>query len=87
MKKVIVGEWEPVDLGEGDHARWGPRGGRIAVRSRGTVFVMDADGKGRRELVAIGGNLRNCPIEFHSNGEEVIYATPRDGLWAVRIDS
>ncbi|MGI9244789.1 MAG: hypothetical protein ACR2RV_28560 [Verrucomicrobiales bacterium] len=88
VKKVTIGEWSEVDLGEGYYVRWGPLGERIAVLDDGVVSVMDADGSNRKVLVdggVKGGD--GCMIEFHTNGREILYGTRRDGLWAVDIAS
>ncbi|OGP57953.1 MAG: hypothetical protein A2V65_10985 [Deltaproteobacteria bacterium RBG_13_49_15] len=82
-----VGEWIPMDLGEGDYARWDPSGKRIAVYRKGEIFVMQNDGKGKKRLLQIPNKTRNCPIEFHTNGIEILFINPDKGLWAVRIDN
>ena len=42
---VVIGDWNPLDRGVGQYARWSPNGDRIAVlESTGKVLVMDADG-------------------------------------------
>ncbi len=83
---VVIGEWNPIDLGAGLYARWSPHGDRIAVlEATGKVLVMDADG-GNRIQLATGAATDNCPLEFHTNGQEVIWLSA--GVWkATDIDS
>lgn len=85
VRKVVIGKWMPTDLGEGEFVRWGPDGKKIAVYYKGIIYVMNADGTNRKKLVSVGGKVKHCPIEFHANGEEIIYVTPSKELWAVQI--
>jgi Tol biopolymer transport system component len=86
VRKVVIGEWKPIDLGEGDYARWSPDGKKIAVWRRGVVFVMNADGSGRRQLVTGSDKQEDgSPIEFHTNGREIIYTKEGSGLWVVAV--
>ena len=87
VHKVTIGEWQPKDLGEGEFVRWGPEGKRIAVYGRGQIYVMDANGNNRKRLIPVKGKIKHNPIEFHTNGKEIIYAKPGEGLWAVKIDT
>ncbi|MBW1955552.1 MAG: flippase-like domain-containing protein [Deltaproteobacteria bacterium] len=84
--KQKIGDWTPQDLGEGEYARWSPSGKQIAVYHQGSIFVMKADGTQRRKLLDIPHKAANCPIEFHSNGKEILFINPGKGLWVVRID-
>lgn len=71
--KVVIGDGTPVDLGPGKYVRWSPHGDKLAVLdSQGKVFVMDDDGSNRIEL-ASGAATQNCPLEFHTNDQEVIW--------------
>ncbi len=71
--KLVIGDWNPIELGSGMYARWGPGGKKIAVlETNGDVYVMNSDGSNRTKLAA-GGATGNCPLEFHTNGHEVIW--------------
>ena len=85
VRKVVIGIWKTTDLGEGDFVRWGPKGMKIAVYYKGVIYVVDADGTNRKRLVTVGGKAKHCPIEFHTNGKEIIYVTPSKELRTVRI--
>lgn len=87
VRKIVIGKWQVMDLGSGEYARWGPAGKRIAVFEKGKIYVMDAEGHHRKKLVDIRGKVKHNPIEFHTNGKEIIYAKPGQGLWAVKIAS
>lgn len=86
VRKVVVGEWRPIDLGEGNYARWGPDGKRIAVLHKGAIYVMNADGTDRKKLVpggVSGGD--GCQMEFHTNGREILYSPHGKSTWSVNI--
>ena len=70
-----------IELGEGSAPHWSPDGTRI-VYSRGDgVFVMDADGSGRRCVVAQG------PADTPSWGPHGTIVFVRDGdLYAVKLE-
>jgi Tol biopolymer transport system component len=86
VKKVVIGEWKPIDLGTGSYARWSPDGKKIAVWHRGQIAVMNADGSGRKQLASDAVKEEDgSPIEFHTNGKEIIYVREDDGFWAVNI--
>ena len=87
VHKVTIGEWQVKDLGEGKFVRWGPEGKRIAVYGRGKIYVMDANGNNRKKLIAVKGKIQHNPIEFHTNGKEIIYVKPGEGLRTVKIDT
>lgn len=88
IRKLVIGETTPTDLGVGDFARWSPDGKMIAVWYDDTVSVMKADGSGRRELVQRAIKEEDgCPIEFHPNGQEIVYGKRGDGLWSVNVAS
>lgn len=80
-----LGDPHYVDVGEGDVARWGPHGDRIAVKDGRTIYVVDADGGNRIELVD-DAEGRHCPIEFHPNGREVLFIRD-DQIVAIDIDT
>ena len=86
VKKVTIGDWRVVDLGEGDFVRWGPLGQRIAASHNRALYVMNADGSERRRVMDSGLN-GGCSIEFHTNGREILYITRDDEVWAVDIAS
>lgn len=84
--KLVIGDWEPIEFGEGEYARWSPDGKRIAVYDRRRIFVMNADGSSRTLVTEEGWSRHGCPIEFHTNGREIIFIRRnRRGLWAVDI--
>ncbi len=85
VRKVVIGSWKPADLGEGEFARWGPEGMKIAVYHKGVIYVMNADGTNRKKVITVGGEAKHCPIEFHTNSKEIIYVNPSNELWTVRI--
>ena len=85
VRKVVIGNWKSMDLGEGEFARWGPNGVKMAVYHKGVIYVMNADGTNRKKVVSVGSNAKHCPIEFHANGKEIIYVTPSNELWTVRV--
>jgi hypothetical protein len=47
-----LGGEDYMEIGEGDFARWGPNGQRVAVKHDSTVHVVNADGSG--EVVLAG---------------------------------
>lgn len=86
--KVVIGKWTPVELGRGDYARWSPDGKKIAVYDRREIYVMDADGGNRRLVSKEAWEGSGCPIEFHSNGHEIIFTKRKEqGLWVVDINN
>ena len=77
-----------VELGEGFAPHWSPDGARIVYGRGDGVFVMNADGKGRRCVVAQG--LPDTPswgpkgtIVFVRDGD--LYAVKLDGSGLVRL--
>jgi len=84
--KVEVGRWAPVELGKGEFVRWSADGSRLAVYDGGKVFVMDADGKNRTQLVDKAWKKDGASIEFHPNGKEVLFLRT-DGVHAVHIET
>ncbi len=86
--KVVIGDWKPVELGEGEYARWSSDGKKIAVYDRRKIFVMDADGSNRKLVTDEGWSKHGCPIEFHTNCREIIFIRRnKRGLWAVDISN
>jgi hypothetical protein len=85
VRKVVIGQWRPVDLGPGDFARWSSDGRKLAVWQGGSVYVMSADGSGRKKLVGGADRAEGCPIDFGAGAASVIYWKKRSGFWTVRI--
>ncbi len=87
IRKVVLGEWTPVDLGPGDFARWAPDGKRVAVWHRGDVYCVAADGSGRTKLVSGADQKDGCPVEFHTNNREIVYWKTKGGFHAVDVET
>ena len=85
---VVIGDWKPIELGKGEYARWSPDGKKIAVYDRRKIFVMDMDGSNRRMVTDEAWQKNGCPIEFHTNGREIIFfRRNKRGLWAEDISN
>ncbi|MGH1364639.1 MAG: hypothetical protein ACRBF0_13845 [Calditrichia bacterium] len=76
---------EYTELGRGDFARWSPNGNQVAVKDGSTIYVVNADGTNRIDLVDYAEEDKNCPLEFHPNGKEVLFIVD-DMVMAVDID-
>ena len=87
IHKVAIGDSFPVNLGAGEHARWSADGKRLAVYHRGSVYVMNADGTGRRKVADNVSRDDGSPVEFHTNGEEIIFWKKREGFFAVHLEN
>lgn len=102
IEKMVIGEWKPIDLGEGWSARWSPDGARLAVfvpdgpDDSGRIDVMDADGGNRRTVVrdAYAHWGDGCPMGWTSDGASLVYVRaggpdPKNGngLWRVDLAS
>ncbi len=87
IRKVALGTVTPLDLGPGRCARFSPDGRRLAVYHDHAVFVMDADGKDRVELMGNVEHKRGCPMVFGGRGEQVIVWKKGEGLFSIRIDT
>lgn len=74
------------ELGDGDFARWSPTGQKVAVKYGSIIYVVDADGSNRVELAADAEGDKNCPLEFHTNGKEVLYINNKR-IMAVDIET
>lgn len=84
--KIVIGDWKPIELGEGEYARWSSDGEKIAVYDRRKIYVMDTNGSNRRLVTDEGWSKHGCPIEFHTNSREIIFIRRgKRGLWAVDI--
>lgn len=68
-----LGDSAYVELGRGDFARWSPNGNQVAVKDGSTIYVVNADGTNRINLANNAEEDKNCPLEFHTNGNEVLY--------------
>jgi hypothetical protein len=101
IKVITVGETVSQDMGLNGVAsghvvkfvRWSPDGNKLAVltqygySAKGNVYVMDASKNAPLTLLVSDANWTpNCPIEFHPNGYEVLYAK-NSVLWAININS
>ncbi len=82
----VLGSEKYTDLGRGDFARWGPHGQKVAVKDGSLIYVINADGSNRTDLATDAGGDKNCPLEFHPNGNEVLYIK-NDHIMAVNIHS
>lgn len=80
----ILGDKNFVELGLGEFARWSPDGNKVAVKYKKTIYVINADGSNRVDLVDDAGGDDNCPLEFHTNGREILYIR-KDNVMAVDI--
>ena len=87
IRRQNLGEWEATDLGEGDSARWSADGARIAVYDGGNIYVMNADGSDRRRIYDNADELEDgAPLEFHTNGKEILFVRRRSGLWSAPVE-
>jgi len=86
--KIVIGDWEPIELGEGEYARWSKDGKKIAVYVHRKVYVMNADGSDRKLVTGEGWSKHGCPIEFHANCREIIFIRRgKRGLWTANINN
>lgn len=81
---VLGDDTNYIELGPGDFARWSPDGQKVAVKAGNIIYVVNADGSGKIELAADAEGDKNCPLEFHTNGKEVLYIHNRR-IMAVNI--
>lgn len=82
--KMQIGVWTPVELGDGNYARWSPDGQRIAVLYNSNLYVMDADGT--NPVSILSGLIWNInPIEFSTTTDEVFFTQSNYGLRAAEI--
>ncbi|MCC5828280.1 MAG: PD40 domain-containing protein [Phycisphaeraceae bacterium] len=87
IHRVDIGDWKPVELGPGGFARWSPDGKRLAVWHDRRVYVMDADGGNRRELLRGADQMHDSPIAFHPDNEHIVYLIRNRGLHLVNIET
>jgi len=83
--KATLGEKDPADLGEGEFARWSADGERLAIYHRGRVYVADADGANRRLVTDRADTGDGCPIEFHPDGQHVLFHRKKKGFALAEI--
>jgi hypothetical protein len=98
IDRLELGEWKPRTLAEGVCARVGPDGKRLAVfrtepgslkdKMTGSIWIIDADGTGERDLYtgAISLGVGACPIDFHPNNREIVFIREDGDLGAVDIE-
>jgi hypothetical protein len=101
IKVITLGDTVSQDMGlngvasghEVKFVRWSPDGQKLAVLTRngttakGNVYVMDASKNALLTLLVSDADwTTNCPIEFHTNGNEILYAK-NSVLWAININS
>jgi|GEM_PF-1265703 len=101
IEKIRIGEWEPVPLiTDGQYPRWSPDGQQIAFFKAkpdgnqstfwlpGELWVMDSDGKNLRLLtteIAAGELGLLCPLDFHPNGDEIVFLNADYHLKAISL--
>lgn len=85
IHKVVIGNPQPIDLGPGRCARFSADGRRLVVMTDRAVFVMNADGSERTQVASDASYGAGCPVEFHPNGQEVLFQRKRQGLFAVSL--
>ncbi len=81
---MAIGDWTPVEIGDGTYARWSPDASRVAVYYGGNICVMDDDGGNLQTLIGIGG-ASIIPIDFHTNDEEIVFTAWNYPLQAIKI--
>jgi len=81
-----LGNENYTELGRGDFARWSPDGKRVAVKDGSTIYVVNTDGSNRVDLLKHAEGDKNCPLEFHPTGKEVLFILD-DHVMAVDIHS
>lgn len=73
----------------GEEPSWSPDGKRlVAVNTVEQLFVVDADGKNRAQILQVDGSYCHQP-EWSSDGDWIAFATDRDGnveIYKVRPD-
>ena len=85
LRLLELGQVQPRDLGPGLCARFSPDGKRLAAFDREVVSVIDLATGARTELVRDVEEDDGCPVEFHSDGRQVIFVREDDGIFTVRI--
>jgi dipeptidyl aminopeptidase/acylaminoacyl peptidase len=87
IKVITIGDTVSQDFGPGKYVRWSPDGTKLAVVNNNNVYVMDAIKNAPQTLLVSGiDNIPNCPIEFHTNGQEILYVKSRK-IYAVDINT
>jgi Tol biopolymer transport system component len=85
LRLLELGQVQPRDLGSGLCARFAPDGRRLAAFDRGVVSMIDVSTGARTELVRDVEEDDGCPVEFHSDGRQVIFVREDEGVFTVRI--
>jgi len=85
--RIDIGATEPTDLGPGKFARWSKDGKHIAVVDGDDLIVMNADGTDRTTLLDDVYVKDGCPIEFHPDGEHVLFVRRGQPPAMVNIDT
>ena len=73
----------------GGYFSWAPDGRRLAYAGAGNgVYVVNADGGGRRTVVPAGGCVGNPHPAWSPDGRWIAYSCdrPKDGIWRVHPD-
>jgi hypothetical protein len=87
IKVITLGDTISQDFGPGKYVRWSPDGTKLAVSYNNNVYVMEAVKNAQQTLLVSGiDNIPNCPIEFHTNGHEILYVKSRM-IYAVDINT
>jgi hypothetical protein len=82
---VRIGHWKPREMGGGQFARWSPDGNSLAVYDDGKIYRVSVP-SGKRKLLAKDADSKNgCPVEFHPDGQDVLYWTKKDGFRAANV--
>lgn len=86
VRAHLLGDPAYADLGPGKYARWSPDGRKVAIKHENSIFVANADGSNRIELVNDAEGDDNCPVEFHANGREILFIKDKH-IMAVDIET
>lgn len=87
IRMVRFGEWQPIHLGRGDYARFGPDGRLVAVYDAGRIYLVDVSNKSRKRLYEGADVGAGCPIEFHTNNRQIIFWIDGVGFHTVHIET
>lgn len=85
LRKLVPGDGVNV----GEHPVWSPDGKEIVVTTTShTLWIFDADGKGKRRLVQTAGQYCFQPA-WSPDGEWITFSSDRDGnceIYKIRVD-
>jgi len=73
IEVIRLGEETSRTLGKGQFVRWGPEGHQLAVVEGGTLSLIKVDGSERRVLAKNVFVKDGSPIEFHPQGQHILY--------------